>query len=762
MHIMRAISASFLAAVVASAQPTAPEWSFQAGPVRNSGMQMVYDPEHDMAIAVGGCVAYTSELTLCVDEAWAWTGSRWRFLTEDAPTTDGERLCYDPIGERVLLVGYDDPSQSMQVWTTDGVDWELLDVDQAISERADFSLAFDSARDRLVLHGGALRHWDGTTTRYDETWEWDGQDWTLAATGTPSALTTNTIVYDEARAVVLAFGGLMNGIHDETWAWDGAAWTQVADSGPAPRYAHGLIYDSDRARVMLLGGILGNGFRSSEVWAWDGQAWAKLPGNLPGQRAGPAVAFDSTRGTVLLHSGLRLEESTGELWSWDGDEWTLLTKTAPQARHSAVLTYDEPRQRTILYGGRSVRNDQAYFADTWAWSAGSWTKLTTPSPPPEWGMAMVYDSQDDQMVLVGGRDRDGTVLGTTWTFANGRWTDTQASGLPPRYEHAAAYDRARDRVVTFGGYGSSTTLSDTWEWDGQGWTELAIAGPDARAFHVMAFDEPRGRVVLAGGRASGTEFHDTWEFDGASWTLLDSKTPPDFEAMTFVPSIGACVAISGRGQMWRWTGSRWIGSPSVPFRRSRGGIGVAYDENEGALITFGGWSGVWATAETRMLPIPFGAFVKDSPEDLLVRPGATARLSMRGLGSAALGYQWTRDGVPMQDGETGSGSTVRGALTDTLLVHRPSDGDAGAYRCEISCEGGSDTSEPALLRVACLADFNLDESVDTRDFVAYLDAWASQRATGCLPHRCEADADMNGVVDSQDFVRFLNAWANGC
>jgi hypothetical protein len=54
----------------------------------------------------------------------------------------------------------------------------------------------------------------------------------------------------------------------------------------------------------------------------------------------------------------------------------------------------------------------------------------------------------------------------------------------------------------------------------------------------------------------------------------------------------------------------------------------------------------------------------------------------------------------------------------------------------------------------CAADFNGDGSVNTLDFVAFLNAWSER----------EADADINGDgdVNSMDVVAFLNAWVQGC
>ena len=59
-----------------------------------------------------------------------------------------------------------------------------------------------------------------------------------------------------------------------------------------------------------------------------------------------------------------------------------------------------------------------------------------------------------------------------------------------------------------------------------------------------------------------------------------------------------------------------------------------------------------------------------------------------------------------------------------------------------------------MFDLACRADFDGNTILDTRDFLAYLQAWASG----------DLSADWNGdrVVTTQDFIAYLNDWAAGC
>ncbi|MBZ0173190.1 MAG: hypothetical protein K8E66_12470, partial [Phycisphaerales bacterium] len=54
----------------------------------------------------------------------------------------------------------------------------------------------------------------------------------------------------------------------------------------------------------------------------------------------------------------------------------------------------------------------------------------------------------------------------------------------------------------------------------------------------------------------------------------------------------------------------------------------------------------------------------------------------------------------------------------------------------------------------CAADLNGDGVVDTRDFIAFLGAWAAGDPI--------ADWDENGLIDTRDFLAYLRDWAAGC
>ncbi len=118
--------------------------------------------------------------------------------------------------------------------------------------RSGHGLAYDTVRDRVVLFGGLGG--GGTITAFlNDTWEWDGSQWSPVADTGPPPRSNLGMVFDGTRALLFGGGGSKSFFGD-TWSWDGKHWTEIQDIGPGPRAPAGMVYDSDRNRSVLFGG----------------------------------------------------------------------------------------------------------------------------------------------------------------------------------------------------------------------------------------------------------------------------------------------------------------------------------------------------------------------------------------------------------------------------------------------------------------------------------------------------------------------------
>jgi hypothetical protein len=381
------------------------------------------------------------------------------------------------------------------------------------------ALAYDSARGRTVLFGGRK---PGSPPSHADTWEWDGAAWVnvTPAVGPPGRYWPG-MAYDSARDRVILFGG-SPGLAD-TWEYDGASWADVTRV-PIRRFHHAMAYDSARGRVVLFGGLNGaNGL--ADTWEWDGALWEDVtPVVSPPARYGHALAYDSARGRVVLFGGhTRTPDGTllADTWEWDGATWENVTPAgSPPARYQHAMAYDIARGRTVLFGGDD-RDLGGPLADTWEWDGARWANhVFSPGPGNREGHAMAYDSARARVVLFGGA-HGRTRFADTWVWNGIDWADVTPSPSPAgRAHHDLAYDNAHDRVILFGGLDSTirTIYADTWAWDGDAWVNVTPAmSPRGISAHAMTYDGTRGRVVLLGGLGR----NGMWEYGELAETRCD-------------------------------------------------------------------------------------------------------------------------------------------------------------------------------------------------------------------------------------------------
>ncbi|MBX3387819.1 MAG: hypothetical protein KF691_00040 [Phycisphaeraceae bacterium] len=147
--------------------------------------------------------------------------------------------------------------------------------------------------------------------------------------------------------------------------------------------------------------------------------------------------------------------------------------------------------------------------------------------------------------------------------------------------------------------------------------------------------------------------------------------------------------------------------------------------------------------------------ITQQPESTSANPDAVFTL-LAAPGDAA--YQWRRDGNPLSDGPTPSGSTISGSKTKTLTIHNAHPADAGSYDALVSNSCGSALSDPATLSV-CAGDLNGDGFVDDADFVLFLAGYnILDCADAAMPVGCPADLNSDAVVDDADFQLFVPAY----
>lgn len=118
----------------------------------------------------------------------------------------------------------------------------------------------------------------------------------------PSALPRQAFDRRPAERCVKPFGGFPLEA-DDTWTWDGYDWTAMEPSGrPSARYDAGFAYDAAHHSVVMFGGSQ-FAFSIGDTWHWDGSDWIPAdPGSSPPPRD-TSMAFDVATGHMILFGG---------------------------------------------------------------------------------------------------------------------------------------------------------------------------------------------------------------------------------------------------------------------------------------------------------------------------------------------------------------------------------------------------------------------------------------------------------------------------
>jgi N-acetylneuraminic acid mutarotase len=225
-------------------------------------------------------------------ETWAWDGVTW---TQQQPSYSPPTLTssvFSPLGQSLVLFGgynsgiiYDD------VWRWDGTNWMHESPSVTPSPReAPAGAVLDGS---LVIFGGE----DVNFSPLGDTWVYDGTSWTqMQPAHSPSprrgAVATafdGKIVLFGGDTIPPSYGDWLS--VDETWVWDGTDWTQQQPAqSPDARSFAGMAAAGGLV-VLFGGGNFGGSFAAPVgTWTWDGTRWTQQMGPGPAPRNYPAMA----------------------------------------------------------------------------------------------------------------------------------------------------------------------------------------------------------------------------------------------------------------------------------------------------------------------------------------------------------------------------------------------------------------------------------------------------------------------------------------
>ncbi|MEW5988655.1 MAG: hypothetical protein AB1791_18665 [Chloroflexota bacterium] len=283
--------------------------------------------------------------------------------------------------------------------------WRLMSPTTSPAPRASQAMAYDSARGVAVLFGGT----DGWTT-FSDTWEWSSAllQWSQKfTTHVPPSRYGHAMVYDEARGVVVMFGGNGSGggnYMNDLWEFDGSDWSEIVTvNAPSERWLHAMAYDPDRQVTVLHSGTWGLTV-AGDTWEYANGNWVAQDIVNPGPpyRYGEGLAYDGQRGVMVLFGGHDDGYTEfNETWERVGSgDWTRVYPTQnPARRYRFGFVYNERIHLPFLFGGLA----DVFFGDVNIYNGQKWKGgVFSPGPAGRCCLAMVYDTTRQAVFLFGG------------------------------------------------------------------------------------------------------------------------------------------------------------------------------------------------------------------------------------------------------------------------------------------------------------------------------------------------------------------------
>ena len=123
--------------------------------------------------------------------------------------------------------------------------------------------------------------------------------------------------------------------------------------------------------------------------------------------------------------------------NFDGTQWNQITASGVPKRSHAAMVYDANQQVIILFGGQDVLNR---YGDTRNGDGSNWTQIQTTGPTPRASCGLVYNSITESVILFGGRDITN-YFNDTRHLVDNQWEQVPATTFLPFELHSMAWCR---------------------------------------------------------------------------------------------------------------------------------------------------------------------------------------------------------------------------------------------------------------------------------------------------------------------------------
>lgn len=279
--------------------------------------------------------------------------------------------------------------------------------------RAGAAMAYDAATKTVVLFGGSRTGFSNAT------WTWGGRSWTKRhPTTSPPPSQGAVMAYNPPTRTVVLFSGVGNGYaagtskpFDETWIWNGRNWSKRHPRTSPPR-AHNFVFslDPSSGNDILFGGCNTSGCNNA-TWQWNGHTWRQIhTAHSPPPMSNEILTSSGVGSGLVLYGGVKchpgsLKQSRTKTvtWIWRGDDWHAVRVTPRPLRYTGGAAAPAGTEGAIMFGGRRTEPPVGMSKATWLWRRTRWYRVQVNRiPKPRQTALLVYDSANEEDVLFGG------------------------------------------------------------------------------------------------------------------------------------------------------------------------------------------------------------------------------------------------------------------------------------------------------------------------------------------------------------------------
>lgn len=331
-------------------------------------------------------------------------------------------------------------------------------------------------------------------------------------------------------------------------------WSQLPSGPVSGRWGHAMAYSAATKSLVIVGGRCGEELSSSS-WRYsldDGSFENLAVPDIVSERYGHAMFFDSKSGSMLVIGGMAGGDFLDSYIIDSNLETVEKVTGAPRMAFSGWCS-NTLVNAGYMFGG--IGEDGSPTSDFLVVDPVQGTVAPVPKTVP-WPAARSRASltcRNDAVVLFGGEDAEGNLLGDTWIYdpLGGHWKMGPA-GPPARKEALVAWDS--EGTVLWGGVGAQgEMLHDWWRLGDESWVDNTVSQPGNLSAAAYALDPVGKRICLAGGFEGGIgrqiPRNDLWCMDlaGGSWKKMGSglEEPSVFATMSFDPNTNRLLLIGG-------------------------------------------------------------------------------------------------------------------------------------------------------------------------------------------------------------------------